>query len=157
MLFPQMTDEEIDAPIGLYSLLKPGLVDFVITDAEEKISEAGNPMLVVNLECSDSTGKSTIKDYIVFTEKSKWKVSSFFKSIGLRDSLKQGMINVSLLKGMNGICEIGQEEVLDKKTQKVKTYNKIKRYVFDESELENLKLVKKEETFKEQFNDDVPF
>lgn len=56
-----------------------------ITEAEEKVSKAGNPMLVINLEVYDGERSKFLRDYIVIggEHSQDWKLGHLAKSCGL--------------------------------------------------------------------------
>lgn len=52
-------------------------------DAEETTSQAGNPMIVANVEILRGEYKSrSLRDYLVFTDAAKWKLAQVLVAIG---------------------------------------------------------------------------
>ena len=96
--FTPMTKEQQDERGKFY---KEGFVDFVVLSLEEKISQAGNNMLVINLQLWDETGKNgTIKDHI--TENATWKLHDFLESIGYKEDADTGDIDLYKYRGCEG-------------------------------------------------------
>jgi hypothetical protein len=65
-------------------LLPPGAYVVAVTDAEETTSSNGNPMLVVHLEVlvGEYRGRG-LRDWVVFTPNTKWKVAQLLVGLGL--------------------------------------------------------------------------
>ncbi len=60
-----------------------------VYEAEEKLSKAGNPMLVLGLEVYDGEKTKLVKDYIVTgggEHSQDWKIGHLMKACGLEDA-----------------------------------------------------------------------
>lgn len=85
-----VTEEEIKRR----NLLDPGIYDFVVHDATEKISmRSGNPMIELVLKVTDLTGKvHTLLDYLVDNEYSDHKIRHLSECSGVLESYENGEI-----------------------------------------------------------------
>lgn len=119
-------DDEISCD-DEFTLLPEGEYDFTVKSFERGRSKKGAPMAIVNLEIQSNFGKTIITDNIVLMKKLEWKISSFFRSVGLK---KHGeKVNMRWLDsiGCSGRCRVIQDEYEDSKGNKRKN-NKISRY-----------------------------
>src|SRR4051812_16150130 len=67
-----------DAPLAR------GRYDATITDAQPRISKAGNEMLELTVRTAGPSGNVVIlRDYLVSTPRTKWKIRQFCKAVGL--------------------------------------------------------------------------
>ena len=73
----------------MFTLLEPGEYVLRVTNAEEKTSAKGNPMIEVNFE-EEQTG-AKLRDYFVITEKNLPKLKNFLADIG---HAYEGMVEV---------------------------------------------------------------
>jgi hypothetical protein len=66
--------------------LRPGFYKAEITDAIEKTSKAGNEMIELDLLVQEPKAfyGSTLRDYIVAGEKTRWKINQVIAAIGMR-------------------------------------------------------------------------
>lgn len=66
--------------------LRPGFYKAEITDAIEKTSKAGNEMMELDLLVQEPKAYygSTLRDYIVAGEKTRWKVNQVLAAIGMK-------------------------------------------------------------------------
>ena len=64
---------------GADELLPEGVYDFVVIDATEKKSHAGNPTIELELLIKDGNGTEEVRvtDYLTFSPKSFWKITVF--------------------------------------------------------------------------------
>lgn len=71
-------------PVG--AALRPGFYKAEITDAIEKQSKAGNEMMELDLMVLEPKAfyGSTLRDYIVAGEKTRWKVNQVLAAIGMK-------------------------------------------------------------------------
>lgn len=86
-----------------------GIYDFTVTQAEEKTSNSGNPMIVVDLLCYGDGGKTfTLKDYLMVQMASlQFKVKHFCDSTGLLRQYNAGSLSAFDCEGVNGQVRIG--------------------------------------------------
>lgn len=93
-------------------LATPALIDegqgyFKVLKTENKLSNAGNPMLVLTLALKDRAGKSTIcSEYI--TAKAAYKIHAILVAIGKESYYEQnkGSLNPQVMLEGKGRCEI---------------------------------------------------
>jgi len=92
---------------GFGEPFKPGDYDFIIYQAEEKLSQAGNEMLALQLHVFNREGdKRTIFDYILSTDSAQWKARHLMESIGLARRYDQGIIEPREIEGKPGRCKL---------------------------------------------------
>jgi hypothetical protein len=121
---------------GGFKLLPEGDHLLEVVNVTEKISKSGNEMLVLDLECEQ--GK--VRDYLVFSPKTGWKIDTFLKSVGKAPKSKGVMVDVTpqLCLGAQGWARIEHE-----KDDEGKSWPRVVAW-----------LEKKEVTQQTQINDD---
>ena len=81
---------DFSAPDIWVTKLQEGEASFRVVAAESKISQAGNEMIVVDMEVTDSHGTSEqLKEYFVLAASSKWKIKVFLLAVGDFQSSKR--------------------------------------------------------------------
>lgn len=122
-----------------------GEYEFVTDMCEQKISQGGNNMIIVNITIYSSNGRSlSLKDYILPEhEQMRYKWRQFCESINFTSQYESGEINLESMRGVHGKCIIKHE----KEPNGERMFCKIKSYL-KPSEIKNKEPV---------FNDDVPF
>ena len=110
MMFNPLTDEQIDA----LESLTDGFADFRVTQALEKTSKNGNPMIELKLTVTTEHGGSgMVYDYLVMGTNKKFpefKLKRFFQSIGHESQYKKGEIWATGLTGLEGKCLLKQKK-----------------------------------------------
>lgn len=146
---PSYTQEE-PKKSGTY-FVAPGIYPVEIEKAIEKTSQAGNPM--IKLDVRVLAGKDVegplIWDHLVFTPKASWKIDQFLASIG--QAVVPGeevSIEAEDLVGTSGVALIGEEPGAQNPDAR---FNTIERWIFGE-ELANWKKGKAAKK-----SDDIPF
>ena len=87
------------------NVLHPGVYDFEVATAKEKLSKAGNEMIVVDLKVYDDQGKTRfVRDYLM--ESFLPKLLYFCKEIGLRAKYDAGTLSSTDLEGKSGKVEL---------------------------------------------------
>lgn len=126
-------DEEIEDDGAGFILFEPGKYDFRVKAFERGETKRGDAkMAILEIELSDGNGnKTTIKDYIVLKRSVEWKISSFFRALGMKKHGEKIKMDWNGSVGKTGRCEVIVEEYTgnDGKTYK---NNKINKY-FDKS------------------------
>lgn len=91
-----------------FQVLPEGNHFLTVVNVTEKISKAGNEMLVLDLECA--AGK--VRDYLVFSAKSGWKIDTFLKSVKKAPKTRGVMVDVTpeLCLGARGWAQIVHEK-----------------------------------------------
>ena len=75
---------------GADELFSEGVYDFVVLDANEKLSQAGNATIELQLLVKDDNGRGEVRviDYLTFAPKCFWKIDSFRVATG--ETLERG-------------------------------------------------------------------
>jgi hypothetical protein len=126
---------------GGFKLLPEGDHLLEVVNVTEKISKSGNEMLVLDLECEQ--GK--VRDYLVFSPKTGWKIDTFLKAVGKAPKAKGVLVDVtpSLCLGSKGWARIEHE-----KDDEGKSWPKVVAWL-EKKEVTQQTQVKKD--------DDIPF
>lgn len=141
--------------------LFPGIAKFKVVHHQEKVSKAGNEMMVLQLEIMDcQLSFSFIYDYFVCTQ--GWKIKNFLESCKCEDKFNTGNLEESDVLGLTGFCEIG---VIEDKNGVYQPKMGIIRYVLEEegvnlwceSSKENHLAEQKNQQASTVFDDDIPF
>jgi hypothetical protein len=119
MRFDPLDDDEKVAK--KYEPLPSGDYDFVILDAEETTSKAGNDMLKVKLEVKGEH----IYDYLLSKGSTAWKLKAFCRAMNLLDKYETGNLNAGDLIGRKGRVELAIEPA----TGAYDAKNKVKKYI----------------------------
>ncbi len=85
-------------------LLPRGDYDFEVTEAIEKTSKSGNPMIQVRLKVFHEDSFRFVTDYLM--EKMAFKLRHFAESVGLLDEYNAGNFNASDLVGASGVVKL---------------------------------------------------
>lgn len=90
-------------------LFPKGDYEFVVTEAEEKQSAAGNLMIALSIEVADARGnKTTVKDYLV--AKRAAKIRRAAQACGLGDRFNTGSMRDSEFIERRGRLRLGIEK-----------------------------------------------
>lgn len=102
MNFIPLSNEELEKQ---RQKLSPGDANFEITDALEKTSSKGNPMVELHMKVWDSEGtEGNIRDYI--TDGMQWKIKNLLESIDRVDWYSAGKLPAQSLIGLAGRCHL---------------------------------------------------
>ena len=149
--------------------LHEGIANFRVVGAESKTSQAGNEMIVADMEVTDNQGYSEqLKEYFVLQEVSKWKIKVFLLSVGDFESSKREISEQDFID-KSGKCILKVAPPNDKKPDEKRM--KISEYLadpqYDELRLKGVNanigtpVTPKQETARVNelidLNDDVPF
>jgi hypothetical protein len=91
-----------DAPLAR------GRHEVEIIAAQARTSRAGNPMLDITYRAPGPGGEVMLKDYLVSTPRSKWKIKRFCQALGL--DFNDGQIDPALIAGRRLSVEVGVED-----------------------------------------------
>jgi hypothetical protein len=143
MRFKALSDEELNKP-----LYDAGIYNFKIIQAYEKPSKAGNEMLVIELLIEASNGGNFIvKDYLLSTETSIWKISQLCKSINKEGLYKTENMEPFDIVNCNGTAELQHQT----NPNDGKKYLRVKRYLaHKEKEIQQTE-------HSNEMNDEIPF
>ena len=104
MRFQPKTEAEIEAA-GLWP---KGAYDFAVRDAADKVSEKGNDMIELDVEVVNGDGETrTVKDWLVATDASAYKIRHFARATGMMDAYQRGELKAKAMIGKTGRCQIG--------------------------------------------------
>lgn len=120
-------DDEIEVD-SQFVLLEPGDYDFTVTKFERGRSKKGNKKAILTLLVSDGNRKTTIRDDISMLKTAEWKISEFFRSVGLKKHGEKLKMRWNEVTGLTGRCSVSQREYENKNGNMVKT-NDIERYL----------------------------
>lgn len=86
-------------------LIKPGIYEYEVIEAEEKVSQAGNDMIALKLNILLPNDKQKIiYDYLL--EAMEWKVGHFCESLGMLDDYEQNYISAAKCQGKKGLVKV---------------------------------------------------
>jgi len=122
-------------PTGDYALLKPGVCDFKVIDAEEIKGKYGE-YISVTLRVRDNGNegntmkdedklKSNVSCNIGCDEKGMWKLKEFMVEIGKEDEFNSGDVEASLFIKARGKLMLQHKEYLSKKDGEIKVGNHV--------------------------------
>lgn len=91
------------------SLLEPGVYEMTVTEAEERTSSKGNPMIAIVLEPVDQPGRR-VRAWLVATPAALFKVKEFCDAAGLTEKFDGGRLGEDDCRGVRVRAEISVEE-----------------------------------------------
>ena len=144
---PELTSEAKSVKI------EAGESHYKVTNVEQRVSQAGNPMIALTLSITDKNDNQCVSfDNLVFTKKAIWKLSQFCKSCGREGLYKQDNLDPNDLLGASGMCLTKYEPNKDGKE-----FIRVGEYLHKDYG-NNLKDEKQELNVDNvNFDDDVPF
>lgn len=109
---------------SLFRVVPEGDYDFEVDEILKQYSKSNLPMVLVQLIIFPVEGnKVRVDDRIVLTEKMRWKLNQFFKSIGqFEEAQKTGMNWDKVVHGKGRLT-------ITHRTYDGKTYNQVKAYI----------------------------
>ena len=135
MRFTPLSEEEIKES----NLFEPGIYNFEVLEALDKISKSGNEMIELKIKIWDNNGKEKIiYDYLL--EMMKFKLKHFSECVSLEDKYNDGGINANDCIGKSG--ELDLIIYVDKKGRYADK-NAVKDYIVNKD--------------KNDISDDIPF
>lgn len=115
-----------------FVLLKPGIYEFKVMNFErakfsgsDKMGPCPKAILKININ-----NEATVSDNLFLHKKAEWKLSEFFRSIGLKKHGEPLVMDWGNIIGRTGKCEVEQYE--SKKDGN--KYNQIKKYLDPEEQ-----------------------
>ena len=122
---------------GEFTLLPPGEYTFRVTRLEYQRSSASNaPMAKVTLEVDYEGELVHVHDYLVLTKKAEWKLSSFFRSVGMKKHGEPFVMNWSRVVGAVGRARLHTEKFTKKDGSEGES-NKVRYYIDAPSQARN--------------------
>lgn len=140
------TDKEISEA----NLKKPGVYDFEIRQAEERMSKAGNEMIVLDLTVHDhELGNSIfIQDYLLDIPSMAYKLKHASEACNLLDDYLSGALDAMNFVGKSGQLELG---IQSDKEGKYPDRNSVKDY------LRPINQPSSKEQVEAELDDSIPF
>lgn len=128
-------DAEIEQDSPDFILLPEGDYSFMVQDVEKTIysgnsEKIGNgcPMAVLKIVVRSPKGNASIVDRLYLNEDMIWKLSSFFRSIGMKKHGEKFKMDFEATIGKEGLCHVKQEKFVNSNGEE-KTTNKIEKYL----------------------------
>lgn len=111
------------------TLLEPGDYNFEVIDLEKTYSSTTNvPMAKLTLRVFDNEKNSTnVWDNLILQRNCEWKLSQFFRSIGLKKRGERFYFDWNKVEGAKGRCKIKKSTYTNAKGKEVEK-NEIERY-----------------------------
>ena len=126
-------DDEIESDGSDFTLLDEGDYDFVVKkfergrfDGSDKMSAC--PKAILTLQVGDGENQTTVIENLFLNRKAEWKISSFFRSIGLKKHGEKLRMDWNKVVGASGRCRVFVDEFESNKTGKVLKNNKIDKF-----------------------------
>ena len=120
-------DDEIQED-SQFTLLEPGDYDFTVTNFERGVSKAGNKKATLSLDVTDGVRSTKITDDISLLKTAEWKISEFFRSVGLKKHGEKLKMRWNDCVGLSGRCTVSIREY-DKKDGSTGKINNIDTYL----------------------------
>jgi hypothetical protein len=119
-------DPKSESEIRSSMVLPPGVYDFEVAEATEKVSKAGNDMIELQLRVFPGDGGSPrlLRDWLVSTM--ELKLNRFCYATGLEDAYNEGSLTAFACLGASGQCRVTVEG-----DEKYGDQNRIKDYVVE--------------------------
>ena len=109
-------------------ILEPGDYNFEVLELEKTYSSKGSPMAKLTLKVFDDVKKATnVWDNLILQRNCEWKLSQFFRSIGLKKRGERFYFDWSKVEGAKGRCKILKTTYTNAKGEEVEK-NEIDRY-----------------------------
>lgn len=128
-------DSEIEQDSQEFVLLPEGDFPFVMQEYEKTVysgnsDKVGNgcPMAILKIVIYSPKGNTSVQDRMYLSKDLEWKISSFFRSVGLKKHGEKYKMDWDAAIGKQGLCHIKQEKWIDKDGNE-KISNKIDRYL----------------------------
>lgn len=135
-------DSEIESDGQEYVTVEPGDYTFTVTDVERKQFQGSDKMpacnmVVVSGEIDVPKGKATFRENMYLIKRNEWKLSSFFRCLGMKKHGEKLRMNFPGAVGKRGMAAFKVREYGDK------TYNQVDRfYDYDPDKVSEFREVK---------------
>lgn len=117
-----------DDGYGEFTILKPGEYDFIVVEIEKLNAEkSGNPMVKLTLQVDDNGELINIIDRLVLIKSCEWKLSGFFRSIGLKKHGERLKLRWDI-EGKKGRAKLGVRKYTNKDGNP-REINEVKSYI----------------------------
>ena len=149
MKFTAQSEKEI-AEAGM---LPEGQYPFEISQAEEKLSKAGNEMIVLTVRVYKPDGTfNLVTDYLM--ESMAYKLRHCAEACGLVERYESGELDETLFVGKTGTLKLGIQK---DKTGQYADRNSVKDYIVDGEKVSIPKSPLQEVLDEDDTDDDIPF
>lgn len=130
-------------------LIPPGIYEFEVLDAQEKVSKSGKDMIELQLKVWMPDGRvRTIFDYLL--EALEFKMGHFAETVGLLPKYQEGYLNADDCIGKSGKAKIYTQK---DKTGQYGDKSAIADYIVDDK----VAPTTKKSDIDPNLNDDIPF
>lgn len=85
-----------------FSALPPGNYDFEVISHEKTFSKNNNPMVNLVLRLTDGNNEGYARTQLTLVKSAEWKLSQFFRSIGLKKHGERIQMNWDKVDGAKG-------------------------------------------------------
>jgi len=138
-------------------LLPEGEYTFTVAKVDKTTSQSsGAPMAVVTLQFSGpDDAVVNVYDYLVLTRAAEWKLSAFFRAIGMKKHGEPFVMDWDAAEGKTGRAEIYVDE-FEKQSGGMAQKNKVDRYIDKDADAET-KPTAPAATPSATPEDDIPF
>jgi len=124
-------DDEISQE-SEFVILPEGDYDFEVTGFERSRSKGSEKvpasnMAVLDIRLTNGRESTVVKEYLVLHTKMEWKLSQFFRSIGVKKQGEKVRMNWNAVPGAKGRCKVVVEKYVNDKGE-TKEINKISKY-----------------------------
>lgn len=126
-------DSELESDGQQYVTVPPGDYTFTVTDIERGSYNGSDKvppckMVTIKGEIDTDLGTATFQERLYLVRKQEWKLSAFFRCIGLKKHGEKLRMEWGKVVGSRGRAKFGNE------TYKGNTYNRLEQfYDYDES------------------------
>lgn len=93
-----------------FVLLEPGEYNFTVKKFERGTSRQGNKKATMTLEVGDGNQTTIVKDDISLLKTAEWKISEFFRSVGLKKHGEKVQMRWNETVGLSGRCSVSIRE-----------------------------------------------
>lgn len=138
-------DSEIESDGQEYVTVQPGDYAFTVTKVERKQFQGSDKMPACNLavvsgEIDVPKGKATFRERLYLYKGYEWKLSAFFRCLGLKKHGEKLRMNFNEAVGKRGMAKFGNHEYNGS------TYNQVEQYYdYDPDKLKGFTEVKDDE------------
>lgn len=107
MKFTPMSEAAARTQASAFGLWPRGIYDFEVSEAKDRISASGNPMIELNVTVYNKEGHTRkVYDYLIDSEKTGYKVRHFASSVGMTKEYESGELDASALVGKAGKLQL---------------------------------------------------
>lgn len=144
------TAKEVDE----MGLLPAAIYDFIIAEADDTQSKAGNDMAVIKLKIEDENGREhKIVDYLVSIDSMAYKIRHFAESVGLLAEYEKGDMPADFMLGRTGRCKL----VVQPAKGEYRAKNTVADYIVDKTAATGNPAKPQANFDRSELDDEIPF